>query len=83
MATSGASHAEMVSVPAIPMATAPLRLVTARTMSVVRLRRVCSGRPWSSSSAWAAIPTARKNAASAAARRSAWSTGATAAPRAT
>ena len=45
--------------------------------------RVASGRPWSSSSACAPIPSARKNAASAASRRFVSSSGASAAPIAT
>ena len=83
MITSGASQAEMVRVPAIPMATAPARLVAASAMSVRRPSLVCRGRPCSSSSAWAAIADGQEERASAAPRRLAWTTGAAAAPRAT
>src|SRR5438132_457336 len=56
----------MTMIPATPIAIAPTNAITARAISVERRSWVPSGRPCSSSSAWALIPTARKNAAGAA-----------------
>jgi hypothetical protein len=83
ISTSGISSGETMKIPATPIATAPTSPAAASTTRAVRLSFVFRGRPRSSSSACALIPTARKNATSAAARRSAWIVVAAAAPRAT
>ncbi|HEX4012067.1 MAG TPA: hypothetical protein VHX62_18745 [Solirubrobacteraceae bacterium] len=69
--------------PATPIATAAVSDVAASAISVRSLSRVRSGRPLSSSSAWAATPTASRNAARVATSRPACSVGAAAAPIAT
>ena len=63
------SSGETTMIPAMPIPIAPAKAIAASAISVERLSLVSSGRPWSSSSACALIPTARKNAPSAAARR--------------
>ncbi len=68
-ATKGARLAETTKRPAIPMATAPPSPTAASAQRVRSESRVPSGWPFSSSSAWAAIPTAKKKAPSAAQRR--------------
>src|SRR5207248_2345925 len=66
-----------------PIAHAPASDATAIATSTADGIRVRSGRPFSSSSACAAIPSARKNAISAQSSRSRWKCGASAAPTAT
>ena len=81
--TKAAIHGLMVNVPTIPIAIAPAIETTASTTSTRSGIRVFSGRPLSSSSACAPIPTARKNAASVHSRRSHANAGVSAAPIAT
>ena len=69
--TSGASSGETTITPTTPIPTAPASPTAAITISGVRRSAVASGRPFSSSSACALTPTARKNAPSAAPNRSA------------
>ena len=59
------SQAETSIVPCTPSATAPASPIIASAIRIPSGIRVRSGRPWSSSSACAATPIARKNAAKA------------------
>ena len=58
--------------PATPIPIAPASEPTASVFRVRSESSVFSGRPLSSSSVWALIPTARKKAASVATNRSLW-----------
>ena len=69
--------------PAIPIPIAPTSEDTARAISVRSESWVLRGRPLSSSSACALIPTARKKATSVEMNRSVWIWLAAAAPNAT
>ena len=66
---SGIRVAETTKTPTTPIASAPPRPATDIAIRVRSERWVPSGRPFSSSRQWAAIPTARKKAATAAATR--------------
>jgi len=68
------------AVPSTPSATAPDKPTTTAATSWGPGMRVASGRPCSSSSAWAATPTARKKARTLATRREISTRGASAAP---
>ena len=61
---NGSSTQPTLATPATPNATAPASPATVTATSVGAGMRVCNGRPFSSSSACAASPTARKNAVS-------------------
>src|SRR5919202_929704 len=62
-ATKTRSHGSSAIAPPIPIPIAPVTETAASATSVRSPMPVPSGRPFSSSSAWAPIPTARKNAA--------------------
>ena len=66
--------------PAIPITTAPARPTPAAVHSAHAGSSVWSGRPRSSSRAWAEMPTARKKASSVAPNRKKLSRGARLAP---
>ena len=61
---NGSSAQPTLATPTTPSATAPARPTTVTATRAGAGIRVCSGRPFSSSSAWAARPTARKKAIS-------------------
>ena len=77
------SHGEITTVPWIPNPIAPPRPTTAIVHSTPSGMRVRSGRPLSSSSAWAARPIARKNATSVSTNHPRSTTGARQAPMTT
>lgn len=81
--TNGIRVSEIVTAPTIPIAAAPVSERIARATSVWLERWVLSGLPCSSSSTCAPTPTARKNAAKAAASRPGYRCGASEAPIAT
>ena len=81
--TNGTRVAETMKQPAIPIPIAPASEQTASAISVLSESWVPSGRPLSSSSVWAPIPTARKKATSVMMKRSVWISAAAAAPKPT
>jgi len=80
---NGAIDHETVTAPTTPSPIVPASDTAAIPISAESDSRVPSGRPFSSSSAWALRPTARKNAPSVAASRPPCSVGAATAPSAT
>jgi len=82
-ATKAKSHGVQAIAATMPTATAAVIDVTASAQRTVLGICVASGLPWSSSSAWAPMPSARKNAISVAPRRPGSHTGASAAPMTT
>ena len=80
-ATKASSQRSTTIAPAIPIATAaPIETTASAARARATGSAVASGRPFSSSSACAPIPTARKKAASAAPSRPGYHCGASAAP---
>src|SRR5918995_5178177 len=77
------SHGETSNTPCTPNAIAPPRPTTAMAIRTPPGMRVRSGRPLSSSRAWAARPIAKKKAASVSRSHPTWRWGASAAPIAT
>ncbi|TAN31938.1 hypothetical protein EPN29_12105 [bacterium] len=80
---NGTSPRPATGTPAMPRPTAPASPMAAAVHRTALGISVRSGRPFSSSSAWAEMPTARKKASSVAARRTALTDGARLAPMTT
>src|SRR4051794_18228363 len=80
---NASSHQPHARAAPTPIAQAAASAATATPTSTADGMRVRNGRPFSSSRACAAIPSARKNASSAQSSRSRWNCGASAAPTAT
>ena len=78
--TKAMSHQDTLAAPRTPIPTAPARATAARAQRIPSEIRVRSGRPRSSSSACAQIPTPRKNPTTLAPSLPPSSRGATAAP---